>query len=132
MDKEQQELMFKFQMFEQQIQGIQQQLQAVENAIVELTSLSLGTEELKGKTGKEILAPMGKGVFVKTKLLSEDLVVDVGGGNFVKKDIDSTKNLIGGQVKKLEGAREELNKAMEEINSQLTQTMINSQKKSKK
>ena len=48
MDKNQQELMFKFQMFEQQIKQVQQQLQAVEQGIVEMSSLSLGLDELVG------------------------------------------------------------------------------------
>ena len=129
MDKEnQQELMFQLSMFEQQIQSIQQQLQAVENAIVDLGSLILGLDELKGNAGKEVLAPVGRGIFAKTKLLSEDLIVDIGGKNMVVKDIPSTQDIIKVQVKKLEGAREELNKALEEINKQLTDLILNSQK----
>ena len=131
MEENQQELMFKLSMFEQQIQGIQQQLQAVEKAIIELNSLSLGLEGLKGKTGQEIMAPIGKGIFIKAKLISEDLRVDVGGKNFVVKDIDSTKKLIGEQVGKLGEAQGDLENAMQEINQQLTQVMMESQKKDK-
>ena len=129
MEKDQQELMFKFQMFEQQIQNIQQQLQAVEKAIVEMNSLSLGLDDLKGGKNKEIMAPIGKGIFAKSKLLSEELVVDIGGGNFVKKSIPDTQKIINSQIKKLEEARSELNKALEEINKQLTETMMAAQKK---
>ena len=59
MDESQQELMFKFNMFEQQIQQLQQQLQAVEQGIIEMQSLDLGLDELIGSKGKEILAPIG-------------------------------------------------------------------------
>ena len=129
MDKEQQELMFKLSMFEQQIQHINQQLQAVENAITDMTSLNLGLGELQGKEGEEILAQIGRGIFVKAKLISEDLTVDVGGKKFVKKSIPDTQKIINDQIKKLEGAREELSKAMEEINKQLTETMMQHQSK---
>jgi len=129
MEKDQQELMFKLSMFEQQIQNIQQQLQAVERAINDLSSLVVGLEDLKGAEGKEILAPIGKGIFVKTKVLSEDLIVDVGGKNFVTKKIPDTQKVIKGQVQKLEGAKEELNRALEEINGQLTETVMSAQKK---
>ena len=132
MDKEQQELMFKLSMFEQQIQNIQQQLQAVEKAILDMTGLNLGLDDLKGGKDKEILAPIGKGIFAKTKLLSEELTVDVGGGNFVKKSIPDTQKIITKQIKKLEEARDELNKALEEINKQLTDTMIEAQSKDNK
>jgi prefoldin alpha subunit len=129
MEKDQQELMFKLSMFEQQIQNIQQQQQAVERAINELGSLVLGLEDLKGSEGKEILAPIGKGIFVKTKVLSEKLIVDVGGKNFVTKKIPETQDIIKDQVKKLEGARNELNKALEELNGQLTETVMSAQNK---
>ncbi|MFH1151840.1 MAG: prefoldin subunit alpha, partial [Nanoarchaeota archaeon] len=115
----QQELMFKLQMFEQQAQQIQQQLQAVERAIVELSSLSLGLDELKGSEGKEIMAPVGRGIFAKTKLLSEELVVDVGGKNFVKKSIPETKELIKEQIKKLEDVKKDLENNMDMLRDEL-------------
>ncbi|RLG12332.1 prefoldin subunit alpha [Candidatus Pacearchaeota archaeon] len=126
-DKKQQELMFKLSMFEQQIQNINQQIQAVENAIVDMTSLEFGLDNIKGKKGEEILASIGKGIFVKAKLLSEDLIVDIGDKNLIKKSIPDTQKIIANQIEKLKEARQELDKAMEEINTQLTQTMTESQ-----
>ena len=115
----QQELMFKLQMFEQQAQQIQQQLQAIEQAIIEMSSLNLGLDELKGSEGKEIMAPIGKGIFAKTKLLSEELTVDVGGKNFVKKSIDDTKKLINKQIKKLEDIKKDLEDNLEMLGREL-------------
>jgi len=131
MDKNQEELMQKFGMYEQQIQQLQQQLEAVEQAIVEMSSLVLGLDELIGSKDKEILAPIGRGIFVKTKLVSEDLTVDVGGKNFVKKSIPETKKLIQNQVEKLEEVKKELEGNLEEINNELTMTFMESQKKEK-
>jgi len=127
MDKNQEELMYKLSMYEQQINQLQQQLEAVEQAIIEMNSLVLGLNELTGSKEKEILAPIGRGIFVKTKLISEDLTVDVGGKNFVKKSIPETKELIKSQIKKLEEIKEELNKNLEEINNELTATFMNAQ-----
>jgi prefoldin alpha subunit len=98
-NKEEQELMMKLGMFEQQIHQLQQQLQAVEQGIVELTSLNFGLDELK--KGREILSPIGRGIFAKTELMSEDLTVDIGSKNFVKKNIPETKKIIQEQVKRL-------------------------------
>jgi hypothetical protein len=72
---------------------LQQQLQAIEQGLVEMQSLNFGLDELKGKTGKEILAPIGRGIFARAKLISEDLLVDVGGKKFVTKNIVQTKKL---------------------------------------
>ena len=82
-----QELMIKFQMFEQQIQQIQQQLEAVEKGTVELSSLNLGLDELKGAKGKEIMAPIGRGIFAKAKLISEDLFKN-NSGDWEKRELN--------------------------------------------
>ncbi len=128
MEKNQEELMYKLSVYEQQIQQLQQQLEAVEQAIVEMKSLNSGLEELTGSKGKEILAPIGKGIFAKTKLLSEELTVDIGGSNLVKKSIPETKELIQGQIQKLEEVKKELNDNLEKINEELTGLFMNSQK----
>ena len=117
-----QELQFKFVMLEQQIMAIQQQLQAVEQALVDMTSLDLGLDEIK--IDKEILAPIGRGIFTKAKLISEDLTVDIGGKNYVKKSISDTKKLIQEQIGKLEKVREGLNGELEKINDEITRVMI--------
>lgn len=123
MKKENQELVIKLGMFEQQIQQLRQQLQAVEESIIEITSLNYGLDELENSTGKEILAPMGRGIFVKTKLLSDELTVDVGGKNFVNKSIPETKKIIENQIKKLNKIKEDLNRNIEEINQELIKTI---------
>jgi len=128
MDKSQQELMFKLSMFEQQIRQLQQQIQAVEQGIVEMNTLNFGLDELKGSTGKEIMAPIGRGIFAKAKLLSEELTVDVGKGNFVKKDIPDTKKIIEGQIKKLEDIKKELEDNLQRVGEELQKVMIEGQK----
>ncbi len=118
-----QELLFRFSMFERQIRELQQQIEAVERGIVDLTTLNFGLDELVGSKDKEIFAPMGKGIFVKAKLVSEELNVDIGEGNLVKKSIPETKELIEEQIKKLEQVRGELEKNLEEIGQELTGMM---------
>jgi prefoldin alpha subunit len=126
-NNEQQELAMQFQMFEQQIRMIQEQLQAVEQAILELGSLNLGLDELIGKKDKEILAPVGRGIFASARLISEELLVDIGDKNFVKKSIPETKKILQEQIKKLEKVKEELNAELEKINSELTTVFMKHQ-----
>jgi prefoldin alpha subunit len=121
--QKEQELMFKFQMFEQQAQQIQQQLQAIEHALVEMNSLNFGLDELVGSKDKEIMAPIGRGIFVKAKLLSEKLTVDIGGKNFVKKSVGDTKKLIEEQIKKLEDVKGDLNENLEMLSKELEKEM---------
>lgn len=125
---EQQELAIQFQMFEQQIRMIQEQLQAVEQAIIELGSLNLELDELIGKKDNEILAPIGRGIYASATLISEELLVDIGDKNFVKKSIPETKKILQMQLKKLEKIKEELNGELDKINSELTKVFMESQK----
>lgn len=119
MDKNQQELIFRLSMFEQQIRQLQEQIRAIEEGIVELESLNFGLDEISEGEGKELMAPLGRGIFVKTKLISKDLIVDVGGKNFVKKSAEETQEMIKKQVEKLEEVKKELNKGLEEIEKEI-------------
>jgi len=122
-NKNEKEFMTQLGKFEQQIHPLQQQLEAVEHGIEEMNSLNLGLNELINGTGKEILAQIGRGIFVKAKLISEELTVDIGGKNFVKKSIPETRKIIMEQIKKLGEIKEELEKALSKIEKELTETM---------
>lgn len=105
--EENQELIYRLAVIEQQMQQIQQQVQAVEQSIADINSISAGLDELTVE--KEVLGLVGKGIFARTKLISEELIVSIGGGNLVKKSIPETKELIKQQIDKLEEARKGLN-----------------------
>ena len=94
--------------------------------------MSLGLDELKGKKDEEILAQVGRGIFVKAKLLSEDLIVDVGSKNFVNKNISDTKKLIENQLGRLNEIKESLSNSLEEINSEVTKIILNAQEDNRK
>ncbi len=121
---DEQELIRKFQVFEQQIMQIQEQLQLVEGGVAELKSLDKGLAELVGKVGEEIMAQVGRGIFVKAKLLSEELLVDVGEKKFITKTIPETKVILVEQIEKLGEVKEELENQLEEINKELTKVMM--------
>jgi len=124
-------LQMQFQIFEQQIMQIQQQLQAIDQAISEITLLEDGLNDLIGKKDLEMLSSLGKGIFAKTKLISEELLVDVGDKNFVTKSIPATQELIKEQLGKLEIVKEELENELENINSEITRVMLEHHQKSK-
>ncbi len=127
MVKNQQELMVKLQTYEQQAQQLHQQLQAVEEAIVEMGGLNSGLDEIKQGKDKEILSPLGRGVFTRAKLVSEELMVDVGDKNFVKKTIPETKKIIKDQTEKLQEIQEELQEKLQNIEKEFTKLIQESQ-----
>ncbi len=125
---DEQELAEKFKVYEREIMQIQDQMNAIEKAIVDLQKLGIGLDELVGKTGEEVLAPVGKGIYLKSKILSEELTVDIGSGNFVKKTIPETKKMIEEQVKKLGAMNFELEEELKKIDKEITTTMTEQQK----
>jgi len=124
------ELNKKFMIYEKEIRQIQEQLQAIEQAILDMNQINLGLDEIKGKKDLEILSPIGRGIFVKAKTVSDELTVDVGGGNFVKKTIPETKEMILEQVKKLEEMKKELEKGLEKIDKDMTKALQETQEQS--
>jgi len=126
MEDHQQEVLYKLSFLEQQINQLQQQLQAVEQTVIDMNSLKIGLGDLKGSEGKEVLAPIGRGLFIKAKILSEDLITDIGGRNFTKKSVDQTQEVIKKQVEKLKEMQKEiegnLEKSIIEINNILSET----------
>jgi prefoldin alpha subunit len=118
-----QELIFRLSMFEQQIRQVQEQIEAVENGITELGTLNFSLDELKKGNGKEIFSPIGRGIFIKSKIISDDLTVDIGGKNFVKKSIPETKEIIDDQIKKLIAIKEDLNINLEKIGEDMNNSL---------
>lgn len=131
MNEQQQEILFKLSMYEQHVRQLQQQLQAVEESLIELDSLNFGLNEIKGSTGKEIRASLGRGVFVEAKLLSDELIVDIGNKNLVKKSIPETQEIIKEQIEKLHEVKKDLEEKIEEMSRELTNLIIEAQNKEK-
>lgn len=109
--------------FETEISYVDAQLKAVENGIGEMNELSKGLDGLVDSTGKEILSPVGRGIFIKSKVLSEELLVDIGEKKFIKRSIPETKKIIESQVDKLNKLQEHLVGEMKRIDKELTLAM---------
>ena len=94
-------------MIDQQIRQIQKQMQELENQIMEIMYVQQSLDDLKDvKVGKEILVPVSSGIFAKATLKeNNELLVNVGANTVVKKDVNSVKELLQGnisEIKKLE------------------------------
>ncbi|MCL5730034.1 MAG: prefoldin subunit alpha [Candidatus Pacearchaeota archaeon] len=120
---ENQEVIFRLGMMEQQMQQLQQQFEAVEKGIAELNSLREGLNEINGSEGKEIFARIGRGIYAKAKITSEELMVNVGENNLVNKSVADTRGLIEEQIKRLHDVRQELENNIDETNNELLALM---------
>ncbi len=88
-------------------QALEERLQFIEQQILELWDFEEGLRKLEVSKQHELLAGIGKGVFLKSSSERKELFVDVGSGVIVKKDIHEIIAVIGEQIEKLESLRED-------------------------
>jgi prefoldin alpha subunit len=117
------QLMVKLGMFEQQVRQIHEQIQAVEQGIVELDLLNYDLQEINGSEGREIFSPVGRGIFLKSKVISEELLVDVGQGNLVKKSVEETREILQEQIKRLNSIRKDLDENLERVGEEIEKVL---------
>ena len=84
----------------QEAEEIDEKIRIVEQNIAELEVFSNNLIFLNNNE-KEIIAPIGKGVYVKADMREMDFFIEVGAGILTKKTLEETKGVIESQVKKL-------------------------------
>jgi len=124
------ELLIKLSLFEQQARQLEEQIQQIDSQIKEFEVFSSSIKNLgeQGSKGKEILAPIGKGIFGKVKLEEDKFFVNVGEGVFLKKNPEQAVEIINNQIDKLKKSRIELIEAVGKINLELDKIMLDAQK----
>jgi prefoldin alpha subunit len=113
---EQEELMMELYKAQQQSKDLEEKMKMVEQQLTELQHFSFNLEELKNKKENEMLASLGKGVFIKTEIKDDKLFVDVGNGVFLRKTLDEANEVVADQIKKLSEMKLQLAEENESIN----------------
>jgi prefoldin alpha subunit len=103
MNEQMQELGTRMKFLEEQMQKLEQQLQ-------ELANVKETVEEISNvEAGKDLLIPLGAGVFIRAKVKETDKVVmNVGSAVVVEKDIKDASQLVSHQLESLEEVREKM------------------------
>ena len=112
------ELIYKISLLQQKAEEIGKQIEAVMKGLQELETIRKTLENLEGKKGKEVLANVGRNIFIKTELKDEELFVDIGNKKIIKKNIKDTVVLINEQMKELSMIREHLEEQMDVIKNE--------------
>lgn len=118
-----QEQIMKFQILQEEAQQLNQQLQMIEQNIQEISDIESSLNELEKNETKEVLANLGKKIFIPVEIKEKNLVVEVGNKKFVKKSIGETKNLILEQISRLNIAKTQINERLESLQSE-AETLI--------
>ncbi|MAF51125.1 MAG: prefoldin subunit alpha [Nanoarchaeota archaeon] len=103
-DEEKQQKMMELQIMNQQSEQLRQQLAGLEEQMANLRNLEESLSNLeKEKVGKNMYTPLSSGVFVKARLEdNKEVLVAVGAGVVVKKNVKEARSMLKDQEKKME------------------------------
>jgi prefoldin alpha subunit len=113
------EYFMRINMLGQEAEKIEQHMQAIEQQIQELSMVKQSIEAIREGKQSEILANLGKGVFVRTEIKSKELFVNIGKEVIIKKTPDETSKIIEEQIDKMIEAKTELMKKIENLQEQM-------------
>lgn len=110
------QLLNEINVYKQQGDLIQQQIELVRASIAEVDVLTNTLDDLEGKDSVEAFVPVGAGSFIKGELKNTDeVIVSIGSGIAVKKDVDGARETIARQKKDLEDSLDKMLANMQQV-----------------
>ncbi|MEK6894852.1 MAG: prefoldin subunit alpha [Nanoarchaeota archaeon] len=102
-----------------------EQLKLVEQQISELTLFGEELDVIKENKNAEILAPIGKSVYAPVIVnTSKKLLVEIGAGYMVNKDIKETKEVIIEQKHRLESFKIQILSELDNLTNELQSLIV--------
>ena len=127
-----QDYLIRLSILQEEARRLQEQVQLVNQETADLEIVKTGVDKLGEEKSEEILAPVGKGIFIKSKPLEKELFVNVGKGIVLKKTPKDAVKIIDKQVKQLQDLKKALINEIEKINVELQEVIIQAQKEQEK
>ncbi|MBM3233819.1 prefoldin subunit alpha [Candidatus Pacearchaeota archaeon] len=122
------EILFKLSLIEQQSNEIKQQIETIDSQTGELENLKSCFKNIEKSKNKEMLANLGRGVFIKTKIDDEKLFVNVGSKIVVRKTPEETSKIIDKQIEEMNDLKENFVHNLEHLNSELAELVEEARK----
>ena len=123
-----QEAIMKIQMMEQETNQLNEQLKSVDQNVSEMNDLKASLEEIESNDNKEIMANLGKRIFIPVDIKEKSLIVEVGKGNFVKKSVPDTKKIVDEENDKLMEAKNQIMGRLDELQNDMNKMIMEFQK----
>lgn len=106
-------------MLQEEGKRIEEQISLVNGQLLEFEQLLDGLERIEKDKNGEILAGLGKGIYVKSEIKEKELFVNIGNGVVLKKSNSETRKIIEKQIVQLDEVKQHLLNEIEKINLQL-------------
>ncbi|MEK6855972.1 MAG: prefoldin subunit alpha [Nanoarchaeota archaeon] len=89
----------------QEVERLEQHVGLMENEIVEMDKFHGALSSIGSPSEKNVLAPLGKGIFASAKIDSNELFVEVGAGIIVKKNPEEVKEIVESRIESLQKSK---------------------------
>ena len=137
-EEQAQQLLQQMQMLESYFGELSQREGTLYNILREAASAIESLKSLKEKPMSDTLVPLGMGTFAQTKISSSDkIVLNIGAGISMEKDVDSAINYLEARLKEIEVAlqdtaakKQDASMRLEQGKEQMNQLMMASRKSS--
>ncbi|MDL2246455.1 prefoldin subunit alpha [Methanobrevibacter sp. OttesenSCG-928-K11] len=97
------EMVNEINMYNQQAELIQQQIEMIRSSLTEVEVLDSTLEDLKEKDSVEAFIPIGAGSFMKGEInKTDEVIMSVGSGVAISKNLEGAKETLSTQKKELE------------------------------
>lgn len=107
------EMINELNMYKNQAELLQQQVEAIQASLAEVEILESTLEDIKDKKSLETMVPVGAGSFMNAELKNTDeVIMSVGAGVAIKKSAEEAKETLTSQ-------KEELNDSLDKMMSNL-------------
>ncbi len=113
-----QALLERVQVLHQESEALEERMTFVDKQVQELTDFLGHLHVLQASSDPSFFSSVGKGVFVETRLANKRLLIDVGAGVLVKKEIREVQEIIQGQLEGLRTMRHETQTSLEELHAE--------------
>ncbi len=108
--------------YKAQADMLNQQVETLKATIADLTIAQETLDAIKGKKSPETLVPIGAGSFLITEIKNtEEVIVGLGSGAAVKKNIEDAKESIEEQKKELDEIMQKMMSDLQKISEIITQ-----------
>ncbi len=126
-----QELAFKASLIERHTQELSEKVDYLSQQLSELEEFNKNLKFVKDSKGKEVFAPLGRGIYIKSSSQDNELFVNVGSGVVIKKSQEETAKIIENQIKNFHEAKTSLMAQLEIYRNLMEQTLIQLESKRK-
>lgn len=114
MEKDKEKIIFELGLMDSRAREFEQQIMIIDRQLQELRLIQEDLENLSKNGKKEVLMPLSSDILVKGNITdSENVLVNVGAGVVLKKNINEAKDITEKHEKKISEVKEKL---LDEIN----------------